>query len=243
MQVDADEWGYDDDQLELFEFTVDWNADTATFDGPTIVPTANFNPWVCGAGKFACIPQRGSPIKLDTLNDRLMFRLQYRKLGAGDERLVVSQSVRASKGQSGLRWYELFDDGTGWAIVNQGTYSPDATRSRWMGSAAMDAAGNIAAGYSISSGSTYPSIAIAGRTAAGLTDTFDLAERRVFTGLGSQAPTRTTRYNRWGDYSDLTVAEDGCTFYYTTQYYKKTGQWKWATRIVRFQIDPGACIP
>ena len=24
------------------------------------------------------------------------------------------------------------------------------------------------------------------------------------------------RYNRWGDYSDMTVAEDGCTFYYTT---------------------------
>ena len=52
MQFDADEWGYPDDQLELWEFTVDWDTDTATFDGPTtLLPTANFNPWVCGAGK------------------------------------------------------------------------------------------------------------------------------------------------------------------------------------------------
>ncbi len=38
----------------------------------------------------------------------------------------------------------------------------------------------------------------------------------------------------------MTVAEDGCTFYYTTQYYKTTGQWKWATRIVSFTM-PG-CV-
>lgn len=243
MQYDADEWGYPDDQLELFEFTVDWSAETASFDGPSFLPTANFNPWICGIGRFACIAQRRSPIRLDALNDRLMYRLQYRKLGAGDERLVVTHSVRASKGQSGIRWYELSDDGTGWAIVNQGTYSPDSTKSRWMSSAAMDAAGNIAAGYSISSDSIYPSIAIAGRTAGAPADTLDLAERKVFAGRGSQAPSRRTRYKRWGDYSDMTVAEDGCTFYYTTQYYKKTGQWKWATRIVRFRIDPTACIP
>jgi hypothetical protein len=38
----------------------------------------------------------------------------------------------------------------------------------------------------------------------------------------------------------MVVAEDGCTFYYTTQYYKQTGQWKWATRIVSFTM-PG-CV-
>jgi hypothetical protein len=243
MQYDADEWGYPDDRLELFEFSVDWNTSSASFDGPTFLPTANFNPWICGVGRFACIPQRKSPIKLDALNDRLMYRLQYRKLGPGDERLVVTHSVRASKGQSGLRWYELHDDGTGWAIVDQGTYSPGTTKSRWMGSAAMDAGGNIAAGYSLSSGSIFPSIAIAGRTAGAPAGTFDLGERKVFAGRGSEAPSRRTRYNRWGDYSDMTVAEDGCTFYYTTQYYKRTGQWKWGTRIVRFRIDPAACIP
>ncbi len=60
----------------------------------------------------------------------------------------------------------------------------------------------------------------------------------MFTGRGSEKG----QHGRWGDYSDMTVAEDGCTFFYTQQYYKKTGQWKWATRIVRFQIDAGACV-
>jgi hypothetical protein len=237
MQFDADEWSYPDDQLELFEFTVDWGTDTATFDGPTLLSTANFNPWICGVGKTFCVPQKGTKTKVDALNDRLMFRLQYRRLGPGDERLVVNHTVRASKGQAGVRWYELMDDGTGWVIVNQGTYKPDA-KSRWMGSVAMDADGNIAAGYSLSSGKIFPSIAIAGRTAGAVANTFDLAERKVFTGLGSEDG----KFGRWGDYSDMTVAEDGCTFYYTQQYNKKTGQWKWATRIVRFQIDAGACV-
>ncbi|MEZ0235468.1 MAG: hypothetical protein ACAH81_11045 [Actinomycetota bacterium] len=237
MQFDADEWGYPEDQLELFEFTVDWDTDTATFDGPTLLPTANFNPWICGTNKTYCVPQKGTKTKVDALNDRLMFRLQYRRFGAADERMVVTHTVRASKGQAGLRWYELMDDGTGWAIQNQGTYSPDDTKSRWMGSVAMDEAGNIAAGYSLSSGKIFPSIAIAGRTAGAAANTFDLTERKVFTGLGSEDG----RYGRWGDYSDMTVAEDGCTFYYTQQYYKKTGQWKWATRIVSFQL-PGCAV-
>jgi hypothetical protein len=244
LQADADEWGYENDRLEVWEFDVDWGTHSATFDGPTLLPTANFNPAVCGftrarVMRMRCVPQRGTKNKVDALNDRLMFRLQYRKLGASDERLVVSHTVRAAKGQAGLRWYELQDDGGGWTIANQGTYRPDE-KSRWMGSVAMDAAGNIAAGYSISSSKTFPSIAIAGRTAGAPADTFDLAERKVFTGLGSEAPTRTTRYGRWGDYSDLTVSEDGCSFYFTTQYYRKTGQWKWGTRIVRFEL-PG-CV-
>lgn len=236
MQVDADEWGYPDDQLEVWEYTVDWaTPGNSTFDHADDIATANFNPWICGAGRTYCIPQRGTANKVDALNDRLMFRLQYRKLGAADERLVVTHTVRSGKKEAGLRWYELMDDGTGWAIVNQGTYSPDG-KSRWMGSVAMDSAGNIAAGYSLSSGKIYPAIAIAGRTEGADPNTFDQTERKVFTGLGSEHG----QYGRWGDYSDMTVAEDGCTFYYTQQYYKKTGQWKWATRIVSFQM-PG-CV-
>jgi hypothetical protein len=247
MQFDADEFGFDDDQLQVWEFVADFDTPAdSTFEHADDLSTANFNPAVCGLTargtlKFACVPQKQSATKLDALNDRLMFRLQYRRMGASDERLVVTHTVRASKGQAGLRWYELADDGTGWAIENQGTYSPDEKKSRFMGSVAMDAAGNIAAGYSLSSGGIFPSIAIAGRTAGAPANTFDLAERKVFTGLGSEAPSASTDYNRWGDYSNMSVAEDGCTFYYTTQYYKATGQWKWATRIVRFRL-PGCAV-
>lgn len=238
LQMDADEWGYPDDQLEVWEFTADWDTPaSSTFVHVDDLPTANFSPWICGPGRTFCIPQKNTKNKVDALNDRLMFRLQYRKLGASDERLVVAQTVRASKGKAGLRWYELQGDGGGWTIVNQGTYAPD-TKSRWMGSAAMDADGNIAIGYSVSSKRIFPSIAIAGRTAGAPANTLDLAERKVFAGRGSEKG----RHGRWGDYSAMVVADDGCTFYYTQQHYKNTGQWKWATRIIRFRIDAGACV-
>ena len=236
VQMDPDEWDYPDDALEVWEFDVDWGtpADSTFTAQTTSLTTANFSPWICGPGKFYCVPQKATTTKLDTLNTEMMWRLQYRNMGGSDERMVVSQSVRASKGRSGLRWYELSDPGSGWGIANQGTYAPDMAKSRWMGSAAMDSAGNIAIGYSLSSGKTFPSIGVVGRTAGAPANTLDLGERKVFTGLGSEDG----KYGRWGDYSAMTVAEDGCTFYYTTQYYKKTGQWKWATQVLRFTI-PG----
>ena len=107
-----------------------------------------------------------------------------------------------------------------------------------MGSVAMDEAGNIAAGYSLSSGEDLP------------VDRDRRPNRGRCRRTRSTSPSgrcsrasdpRTAQYGRWGDYSDMTVAEDGCTFYYTQQYYKKTGQWKWATRIVSFQL-PGCAV-
>ena len=244
LNFDADDklWGYPDDALEVWEFLVDWTDPTlSSFTNQTTsLLTEDFNPWPCRPGRLACVPQKGSKVLLDSIADRLMYRLQYRNFGGGDQRMVVNHTVRVPGKRSGVRWYQLTDTGLGgdWEITDQGTYGPDDPKHRWMGSAAMDAAGNMAIGYSISSGGMYPSIAIAGQT-AGVDGSLDLAERKVVTGLGSEKG----NYNRWGDYSDMVVAEDGCTFYYTTQYYRKTNQWGWATKVIRFQIDAGACIP
>jgi hypothetical protein len=241
LMFDADEpgWGYQDDQIEVWEFHADFGTPAnSTFIEQGVLPTANFSPWICGKGRFYCVPQKRSTRKLDTLSANLMFRLQYRNFGGGDQRMVASHSVRAGRGVAGIRWYEFTNGGTDgdpWAIADQGTYAPGARKSRWMGSAAMDEEGNIAMGYSLSSGKLYPSIAVAGRLAGDPTGTLGQAERKVFTGKGSEKG----KYGRWGDYADMTVDDtDGCTFYFTTQYYKKTGQWKWATRIVSFQM-PG----
>ena len=59
-------------QLELFEFTVDWGTDTASFDGPTLLPTANFDPWICGINKTFCVPQKGTRTQLDALNEEVV---------------------------------------------------------------------------------------------------------------------------------------------------------------------------
>ena len=55
----------------------------------------------------ACIPQPGTSVKLDTLNDRLMYRMAYRNFG-DHEAMVVNHSVDADGADhAGVRWYEL----------------------------------------------------------------------------------------------------------------------------------------
>ncbi len=76
--------------LNLWKFHVDWaNSANSTLTGPTKITTAAFSP-ACGGG--TCIPQPGTTQQLDSLADRLMFRLAYRNFGTY-ESLVVNHSV------------------------------------------------------------------------------------------------------------------------------------------------------
>ena len=52
-------------------------------------------------------------------------------------------------------------------------------------------------------------------------------ETLVVGGTGSQPDTS----NRWGDYSAMRIDQDGCTFWYTTEYYKVTASFDWSTQI------------
>ena len=214
--------------LNLYKFHVDFrNPANSTFIGPTVVPVAAFMP-LCGGGS-GCVPQPGTTTQLDSLADRLMYRLAYRNFGS-HESLVVNQSVAVS-GSSGVRWYEIQAPNGTPVVAQQGTYAPDSNY-RWMGSIAMDKAEDIALGYSVSSSSMHPSIAIAGRLPtdpAGALET----ETTVIGGSGSQ----TYDLTRWGDYSSMTVDPvDDCTFWYTTEYLVTDGAWNWNTRIVNFQF-------
>src|ERR1044072_6176967 len=51
--------------------------------------------------------------------------------------------------------------------------------------------------------------------------------------------------NRWGDYSAMTIDPDGCTFWYTNEYYDTQpttlAQDNWKTRIGAFKFSP--CTP
>jgi hypothetical protein len=65
-------------RLNLWKFHVDWaNTANTTFAGPTSIPVAAFTPACSGGG--ACIPQPGTKQSLDSLADRLMYRLAYQK--------------------------------------------------------------------------------------------------------------------------------------------------------------------
>jgi hypothetical protein len=216
--------------LDLFKFHVNFTSpSSSTLTGPTNIPVAAFSAACNGGG--TCIPQSGSSQQLDSLADRLMYRLAYRNFG-DHESLVVNHSVTAGT-SVGVRWYELRNLSGTPAVYQQGTYAPDSSY-RWMGSIAMDKAGDIALGYSKSSSSMFPSIAYTGRVPTDALGTME-AENTITTGGGSQQP----NLNRWGDYSAMTVDPvDDCTFWYTNEYLKSSGTFNWSTRIASFKF-PG----
>jgi Carboxypeptidase regulatory-like domain/Kelch motif len=218
---------------KLWRFHVDFtNPSNSTF---TLAGTLTPDPFnvVCGGAAGPCVPQAGVPDQLDTLGDRSMFRNDYRRFANGDEALVGNMTVDPGNGTAGIRWYQLDNATSGSpSFVQQSTYAPDDTY-RWMGSAAMDASGDIAVGFSASSSSINPQIRYAGRLASDPLNTLSQGEATLFSGTGSQTDTN----SRWGDYSDLTVdPSDDCTFWYTNEYYTTTSSFNWHTRIGSFKF-------
>jgi hypothetical protein len=184
----------------------------------------------CGGG--TCIPQPGTSTQLDSLGDRLMYRLAYRNFGDHDA-LVVNHSVTAGA-SVGVRWYELRSNAANgpFSLFQQGTFAPDATY-RWMGSAATDQAGDIAIGYSASSSSIFPGLRYTGRIATDALGTMR-TESIMLNGTGSQ----TGGLTRWGDYSALRIDPgDDCTFWYTNEYLPSNGSFNWATSVGSFKFS------
>ncbi|MEA2620215.1 MAG: hypothetical protein QOC97_988 [Chloroflexota bacterium] len=227
--------------LNLWRFHVDWASPAATsLQGPVSIPVASFARACNGSN---CVPQPGTSQKLDSLGDRLMYRLAYRRFADGHESLVVNHSVSVggnffNSGVSSVRWYELQNApnstiGSATPVVHQqGTLDTSDGIHRWMGSAAMDMAGDMALGYSASNASVYPSIRYTGRTPSDPLNTME-TESVVKAGTGSQLQ----NLSRWGDYSSMTVDPvDDCTFWYTTEYLKTNGTWNWSTWITSFRF-------
>ncbi|GEM_PF-1428171 len=233
ISMGDDAWGgnVNNDSLAIYRCHVDWNnTANSTLTGPTVVNVAAFDSNMCGYNQN-CISQRGVNQKLDALASRLMNSAFYWNYG-NHETIVVAHTVDADgNDHAGVRWYELRNPGgNSPSVYQQGTYAPD-TNSRWMGSAACDADGNIAIGYSISSSNVYPSIRYAGRLASDPLGELSQGEATLQAGSGSQRQT-----NRWGDYSMLTIdPDDNYTFWYTTEYYATTGT-NWQTRIGAFKL-------
>ena len=220
--------------VQFWRFSVNWAAGTGTLTGPTNVSGVAAFSRACGGG--ACIPQPGTSTQLDTLADRLMYRLSYRNFG-DHEALVINHSVTNGTGV-GVRWYELRNaagqsfGSAAPVLFQQGTFAP-TNDFRWMGSAAMDKTGGIAVGYNISSSSIVPSIRYAYRGPADPLGTMG-NETSIQVGLGSQ----TGNLARWGDYSTISVDPvDGCTMVFTTQYQPANGSFNWTTYIHSFKLS------
>ena len=174
-----------------------------------------------------------------------MYRFAYWNDASGapsqpaSQHWFVNMDVEASGGQNGVRWMEITApqtvvQPTALSVYQQGTYAPDGVW-RWMGSLTRDKVGNIALGFSKSCGDTcpggtptYPSIGVAAARLA--LPWHHQAEVTGGRGKGSQPGTS----NRWGDYSSMRIDQDGCTFWYTQEYYTTTAQFDWSTQVGSF---------
>src|SRR5438132_6191523 len=145
-------------QLFLRKLTLNFATGTATLSAATPINVAN-SILACGNGG-TCVPQKGTAQPLDTLGDRLMYRMGYRKF-ADHERVVINHSVD-NGGRVAVRRDEVLDLSGAVRVNQQGTFAPDTTH-RWMASAAMDKANDIAIGYSASSSTINPAIRFTGR--------------------------------------------------------------------------------
>src|SRR5712691_10142116 len=123
--------GFSTNNLNVWKFHPNFSLpSSSSITGPSTVAGVAAFTTACGGG--ACIPQPGTSELLDSLADRLMYRLAYRNVG-GIDYLVVNHSVNPNKSGSsvsGIRWYQLAVTGGTVALAQQGTYGIDSN-ARW----------------------------------------------------------------------------------------------------------------
>lgn len=217
----------DTNSLDLWRFHADFsNTNNSQLTGPLNIPVTSFSQ-ACGGG--TCIPQAGTTQQLDSLGDRLMYRLPYRNFG-DHESLLANHSVTVGS-SVGVRWYEIRSPYSAPVVFQQGTYAPDGN-FRWMASIGMDQSGNIAMGYSESSSAMNPAVNYTGRLPADPPGTME-GENVIVSGTGSQ----NGGLSRWGDYTAISIdPADDCTFWYTNEYLQASGSFNWSTRIASFSF-------
>jgi IPT/TIG domain len=227
-------WGFD-----VRTFTVGTNCGGGgTLSSATSVSQASYT-----APGQNIVPQPNTTNTLDSLGDRLMQKVQYRKVGSAESLWVVHSVLSSSTVKP--QWAQI--DVTGGAIsttpVQQQIYAPDTTLNRWMGSIAADRQGNVALGYSTSNGTSpnFPSIAYSGRLASDPLNTLPQTEVQLIAGGGSQTNScGGAPCHRWGDYTAMSVdPADDCTFWYINEYYdtQVSGtSGNWHTRIGSFKF-------
>ncbi len=244
--VDAayDDSPFNNDGYRNHTLCVDWSnlANSTYTEGAFVVAGSNFDRFL-GNGFSDCIsPVNGGEV-LDCLAGFTMYRAQYRWFG-DNARVVLNTTVDAGSDRAGIRWAETrsASGDSGWFLQQDGTYAPDDGIERWMGSIAQDQDGNIALGYSATSGSLFPSVRYTSRMAGDPLGTMPGGEVSCHEGTGAQIGSA----NRWGDYSSMSIdPTDDCTFWYTQEYYQTTGSFDWSTRICNFQFPDcgGPCVP
>ncbi len=228
--------GSNTDAIKVYHATVNWTPTTPTLSVAlnTTLATSAFD--ASYNASWNDIAQPGTTQKLDGIGGVATYRAQYRKW-SGYNTIVLNWGVKISTTQRSIMWAEIRQDqSTGtWSIYQQSIYTPDSYY-RWVGSIAMDDAGNIGLCYAKSGSSTvYPSLAYVGRLANDPLNTMTVAETMATNGIVAQG---TSWYggNRWGDYSQTALDPDGYTFWHTGEWCGGTTSNPKKTQVFSFQL-------
>jgi hypothetical protein len=231
-----DGWGGNiaNDHLKIWEMDVDWASpgNSTISSTPLEVPTAPFDAVFApfGSGDVA---QPGTSQKIDMIGGIISYAANYRSFGTHNSWLITFLTDVDGNDLGGIRWIELRNDATSdWSIYQEGTYAPSDGNSRFMGSSAMDAAGNIGLAFNIASATMPPGIRYTGRFDGDPLGEMTIAETEIVEGVGVQ-----TFSNRFGDYSHMTMDPNNFTFWHTAEYFTANNQW--ASRIASFSLSGG----
>ena len=233
LQDDGWGGGIANDHLKVWEITMDWNnPGNSSISQPFEIPTDPFDSVFApfGSGDVA---QPGTNQKIDMIGGIISYAANYRSFGGHNSWVITFNVDVDGNDTSGIRWVELRNTGNGpWSLYQEGTYAPADGHSRFMGSAAMDAAGNIGMGFNIASATLPAGIKYTGRYDGDPLGQMAVAEASIVEGIGVQ-----TFSNRFGDYSHLTMDPDNFTFWHTAEYFTANNAWR--SRVAAFTLSSG----
>ena len=238
FHIQDDAWsGVTYDHIIVFKFQTDWN--TPANSSVTIsqrIPTEPFN--AVFNQQWNDIPQPNTTRRLDAIAGVFNYRAQYMRWVNYNTMMLchvvdVNNASAIANKRAGIRWYELrqYGNDAEWEIHQQGTYAPEGTDHRWLGSIAMDQHGHIAMAYSIAGPDRFASLGYTGRYAWDPLGEMTQVELIAVEGEGAQ-----TGGNRFGDYAQMSLDPvDPSVFWYTGQYLGNNGARR--TRIFSFKVD------
>ncbi len=244
---------WDETHLAVYSMHADFANPANSFvtgnNGSQLIEVPAFTFACNGTLPGYCVPQKDTNIQLAVIGGRFGgHRIAYwddnPPLGtrvsplfpAPLQHWYMVHDTTASGGSQAPRWYEFTATQrstpvTGIHLSQSGTFAPDANH-RWTAAIARDKSYDILLGYSVSSLNMYPSIAVAGRTLHDPPGTLE-NEVTVINGTGSE----TSNPGYWGWFSAMSIDPDGCTFFYTNEYYLTTAVRNWSTQISSLKFN------
>ena len=222
------------DHIKIWEVEVDWdNTANSTISTPLEIATDPFDAGELFGNGNGAIRQPGTSQRLAGHGGITSFNVNYRSFNDHNSFLTTFNTFIDADETGGIRWVELRNDGVNdWSLYQEGTYAIADGHSRVMSSAAMDAQGNIAMGYTTASTTLPVSLRYTGRFEGDPLGVMTIEETVIVDGPGVR-----TNTNRYGDYAHMTLDPDNFTFWYTGDYFSSNNVWE--TRIASMTLSGG----